>query len=109
MTVPRYSYFPTLFRSVALLGIFLTCFVGLGAETFAVSPLSEKAPPLGTNKSEGPHLSLPSGIVGLALPNPLKSVHIFKLGFGLLLSEVRRQNNELRKTLHSQTNHQGFA
>jgi hypothetical protein len=67
MTVPKDSYTPTLFPSMALLGIFLTCFVVLGAEAFATSPPSAEAPPLGTNKSDDPHLSLPSGIVGLAL------------------------------------------
>ncbi len=67
MTLQKYSYSPDLFRSMALLGFFFTCLIMLGPEAFAVSPPSGEAPPLGTKKSGDPHLSLPSGIVGLAL------------------------------------------
>jgi len=52
---------------MALLGFFFTCLIVLGTEVFAVSPPTSEAPPLSTKKSDDPHLSLPSGIVGLAL------------------------------------------
>ena len=67
MTAPQYSSIPTLFRSIALLGFFFTCFIVLGTESFATSPPSSESLPLGANQSDDPHLSLPSGIVGLAL------------------------------------------
>jgi carboxyl-terminal processing protease len=47
--------------------MYLTCFIVLSAEAFAVSPSSPEAPASESRKSEDPHLSLPSGIVGLAL------------------------------------------
>ena len=67
MTGQKYSYPPTLFRSMALLAIILTGFVILVAETFAVSPPSSEAPRIDNNRLDDPHLSLPAGIVGLAL------------------------------------------
>ncbi|MEX2490506.1 MAG: PDZ domain-containing protein [Nitrospirales bacterium] len=67
MTVQKYFSLPTLFRSIALLGLFLACMFGLGTASFAISPPSNEALPLDTNKSDDPHRSLPSGIVGLAL------------------------------------------
>jgi hypothetical protein len=69
MTLPTYSYPLTLFRTIPLLGIIFTCLILLGGEAFAASPppSSSEAPPLSSMKSDDPHLSLPSGIVGLAL------------------------------------------
>jgi predicted metalloprotease with PDZ domain len=64
MTAPKYS---TLFRSMALLAFFFTCFIVFETESFAISPPSSESLPLGANQSDDPHLSLPSGIVGLAL------------------------------------------
>ena len=68
MTLPTYSYPLTLFRTISLLGIIFICLMVLGSETFAVSPpSSSEAQRLHSMKSDDPHPSLPSGIVGLAL------------------------------------------
>lgn len=68
MRVQTYPYSFTLFRAISLLGIFFTCLMVLGGEAFAASPPSSpEAPPLSSMKTDDPHLSLPSGIVGLAL------------------------------------------
>ena len=68
MTLPTYSYPLILFRAISLLGIFFTCLIVPGGEAFAApTPSSPEAPLLRSMKSDDPHLSLPSGIVGLAL------------------------------------------
>ncbi len=67
MTLPRYSYPLSLFRSLLQFGIFFACLMVLGTEAFAVPPSSAEIPTLGSKKSVDPHLSLQSGIVGLAL------------------------------------------
>jgi C-terminal processing protease CtpA/Prc len=68
MTSRTYPDQFTLFRVISLLGISLACLMLLGAETFAVSPhTSPNGPTIGPKKSGDPHLSLQSGIVGLAL------------------------------------------
>jgi carboxyl-terminal processing protease len=64
-TYPKQS---PLIRAPFLLGIFFICFMILGTEAFTVSAHSSPDDPsLGSNKSHDPHLSLQSGIVGLAL------------------------------------------
>ncbi len=68
MTLPTYSYPLTLFRAISLLGIIFIYLMVLGSEAFAVSPpSSSEAQRLHSMKSDDPHPSLPSGIVGLAL------------------------------------------
>lgn len=67
MTVQQCSSLPTLFRPTAHLGMVLACFMVLSAEAFAVSPSSPESPASESMNSEDPHVSLPSGIVGLAL------------------------------------------
>ncbi len=68
MTIPTFTYPLTLFRAVSLFGIFMTFNMVLGAEAFAVSPhSSHEAQTSLAKKSDGPHLRLQSGIVGLAL------------------------------------------
>lgn len=68
MTLPTYSYPLSLFRAISLLGIFFTCLMLLGGAAFAVSPPAfPKTPSLDSKKSDDPHPSLQSGIVGLAL------------------------------------------
>ncbi len=58
----------SLIRALFLLGTFFICFMILEAEAFAVSPhASPDSPTIGSKKSNDPHLSLQSGIVGLAL------------------------------------------
>ena len=68
MTAPTYSSPLTLSRAISLLGIFFTCFMVLGMEAFAISPPSSpESSTLDSMKSDDSHLSVASGIVGLAL------------------------------------------
>ena len=68
MTLPTYSYPLTLIRAISPLGVFFTCLMLLGGEAFAVPPpSSSETSTLDSKKSDDPHPSLQSGIVGLAL------------------------------------------
>lgn len=67
MSFQKYFYPLTRFRPMALLGICFSCLIIFGTDAFAVSPPSTEIPSLSSKKSEDPHLSMSSGIVGLAL------------------------------------------
>jgi len=68
MTSRTYPDQCTVFRAISILGISLTCLISPGVEALAVSPhISPNGQSIGSKKSDDPHLSRQSGIVGLAL------------------------------------------